>query len=124
MAEDRLMTESSAACSQSVLVVDDQQDFAVGLSRLLLSQFPGLTCNVRQSGDEALQELEHGDYDILITDLRMPGLSGQNLLTAALSLNPSLTVIMLTAFGSVETAVAALERSIFNLNLGGSQSSC
>ena len=114
MAEDRLMTESSAACSQSVLVVDDQQDFAVGLSRLLLSQFPDLACKVRQSGDEALRELERADYDILITDLRMPGLSGQHLLTAALSLNPSLTVIMLTAFGSVETAVAALKEGAYD----------
>jgi len=114
MLEDRLMTESSAACSQSVLVVDDQQDFAVGLCRLLLSHFPDLSCKVRLSGDEALQELERGDYDILITDLRMPGLSGQNLLTAALSLNPSLTVIMLTAYGSVETAVAALKEGAYD----------
>ena len=114
MFENCLMTESSATCCQSVLVVDDQQDFAVGLSRLLLSQFSGLTCKVRQSGNEALQELERGDYDILITDLRMPGLSGQNLLTAALSLNPSLTVIMLTAFGSVETAVAALKEGAYD----------
>jgi DNA-binding NtrC family response regulator len=58
--------------------------------------------------------LERCDYDILLTDLRMPGLSGQNLLTEAMSLNPSLTVIMLTAFGSVETAVAALKEGAYD----------
>jgi DNA-binding NtrC family response regulator len=108
------MTSPTSACCGSVLVVDDQRDFAAGLSRLLAGQFPDWTFAVRESGGEALEELERGDYDLLITDLRMPGLSGQNLLTAALSRNPALTVIMLTGFGSVETAVAALKEGAYD----------
>ncbi len=114
MIEDCLITESAAGRGQSVLIVDDQKDFAAGLRRLLLGNFPELNCKVRLSGGEALQDLERGDCDILITDLRMPGISGQHLLTAALSLNPSLTVIMLTAFGTVETAVAALKEGAYD----------
>ncbi|HWR02579.1 MAG TPA: sigma-54 dependent transcriptional regulator [Humidesulfovibrio sp.] len=108
------MTTTPATGSGAALVVDDQRDFAVGLSRLLAGQFPDWTFTVRESGAEALQELEHNDYSLLITDLRMPGISGQNLLTAALARNPALTVIMLTAFGSVETAVAALKEGAYD----------
>ncbi|MDO9631638.1 MAG: sigma-54 dependent transcriptional regulator, partial [Humidesulfovibrio sp.] len=108
------MTRPTDACCGSVLVVDDQRDFAVGLSRLLSGQFSGWTFEVRESGVEALQELERGDYSILLTDLRMPGISGQALLTEALAQDPSLTVIMITAFGSVETAVAALKEGAYD----------
>ncbi|PKN07556.1 MAG: sigma-54-dependent Fis family transcriptional regulator [Deltaproteobacteria bacterium HGW-Deltaproteobacteria-8] len=108
------MTRPTDACCGSVLVVDDQRDFAVGLSRLLSGQFPGWTFEVRESGAEALQELERGDYSILLTDLRMPGISGQALLTEALAQDPSLTVIMITAFGSVATAVAALKEGAYD----------
>jgi DNA-binding NtrC family response regulator len=99
---------------QAVLVVDDQRDFAVGLTRLILSQFPDLNCRFCCSAEEALQELERNDFDVLISDLRMPKISGQDLLTAALSMQPSLTVIMLTAYGTVETAVAALKEGAYD----------
>ncbi|OIN99455.1 MAG: DNA-binding response regulator [Desulfovibrionaceae bacterium CG1_02_65_16] len=108
------MTGQTAAPGGNVLLVDDQRDFAAGLSRLLAGQFPSWTFEVRTAADEALTELDRGEYDLLITDLRMPGLSGQHLLTAALAQNPSLTVIMLTAFGSVETAVAALKEGAYD----------
>ncbi|GAB6124682.1 sigma-54-dependent transcriptional regulator [Humidesulfovibrio idahonensis] len=108
------MNSQTPAPSGAALLVDDQRDFAVGLSRLLGGQFPGWTFAVRTSGDEALAELERGDYSLLITDLRMPGISGQSLLTAALARDPALTVIMLTAYGSVETAVAALKEGAYD----------
>lgn len=99
------MSPASTPCCGSVLVVDDERVFAVGLARLLSTQFPDWTFDVRCSGEEALSALVHGDYAVLVTDLRMPGLSGQTLMKEALAQDPSLTVIMLTAFGSVETAV-------------------
>lgn len=108
------MTLPPVACCRAVLVVDDQRDFAVGLSRLLCGQFPNWSCNVCESGAQALQELERCDYSLLISDLRMPDISGQTLLTRALATNPSLTVIMLTAFGSVDTAVAALKEGAYD----------
>jgi DNA-binding NtrC family response regulator len=108
------MNNVPPAPSGAALVVDDQRDFASGLSRLLSGQFPGWTFAVCGGGEEALAELERGDYSLLITDLRMPGLSGQHLLTAALARDPALTVIMLTAFGSVETAVAALKEGAYD----------
>jgi len=107
------MISQPLACGP-VLVVDDQEDFAAGLARLLKSQFPDWRVTVRHSGAEALQELENDDYALLITDLRMPGISGQSLLIAALARNPMLSVIMLTAFGSVETAVAALKEGAYD----------
>ncbi len=108
------MAEPTPACCGTVLVVDDQPDFAAGLARLLSGRFPGWAFEARLSGEEALQELGRGDYSLLITDLRMPGLSGQSLLTAALALNPSLTAIIITGFGTVESAVAALKDGAYD----------
>ncbi|MEG6505172.1 sigma-54-dependent transcriptional regulator [Nitratidesulfovibrio sp. 1201_IL3209] len=108
------MSPASTPCCGSVLVVDDERVFAVGLARLLSTQFPDWTFDVRCSGEEALSALVHGDYAVLVTDLRMPGLSGQTLMKEALAQDPSLTVIMLTAFGSVETAVAALKQGAYD----------
>ncbi len=109
-----LPAEYSDKAPQAVLIVDDQRDFAAGLTRLILSQFPQLNCRFCSSAEEALEELERTDFDVLITDLRMPKISGQDLLTAALSMQPSLTVIMLTAYGTVETAVAALKEGAYD----------
>lgn len=97
-----------------VMVVDDQVEFAVGLARLLSSQFPDWRITVRHSGAEALQELDNEDYSLLLSDLRMPGMSGQSLLTAALASNPLLSVVMLTGFGTVESAVAALKEGAYD----------
>jgi len=108
------MTAQVPASTGNALLVDDQRDFAAGLSRLLFGRFAGWNFAVRVSADEALAELDQGDYDLLLTDLRMPGTSGQMLLTAALAKNPALTVIMLTAYGSVETAVAALKEGAYD----------
>ncbi|MEW6261061.1 MAG: sigma-54 dependent transcriptional regulator [Thermodesulfobacteriota bacterium] len=107
-------SECCDKAQQNVLIVDDHQDFAVGLTRLILSHFPNLNCHFCSSAEDALQELERTDLDVLITDLRMPKISGQDLLTAALSLQPSLTVIILTAYGTVETAVAALKEGAYD----------
>lgn len=108
---------TAAAKAQAVgsaLVVDDEPDFAAGISRLLAARFPDWTFATRRSGGEALAELENGDHDLVITDLRMPGMSGMELLAAALARDPSLTVIVLTGYGSVETAVAALKEGAYD----------
>ena len=58
-AHDRSTPMTAPACCGAVLVVDDQRDFAVGLSRLLAGQFPHWSFEVRTSGAEALAELSH-----------------------------------------------------------------
>ncbi len=64
-------------------------------------------------GEEALATMQREDVDLLITDLRMPGMSGLDLLKQVKQFNPLVEVIMMTAFGSVESAVDAMQEGAF-----------
>jgi len=99
---------------ESILVVDDQPDFARGLARLIASRHPDLEVIMAPDGAGALRLLESQPFGIMFTDLRMPGMDGQELLERALRLDPSLTVVMLTAHGDVESAVAALKTGAYD----------
>ena len=99
---------------ESILVVDDQPDFAKGLARLINSRHSDLEVLLSHDGAQALRLLEEQRFDILFTDLRMPGMDGQELLERAMRLDPSLTVVMLTAHGDVESAVAAIKTGAYD----------
>ncbi|MDO9632397.1 MAG: response regulator [Humidesulfovibrio sp.] len=95
--------------TQRILLVDDEPDFVQGLARLIASGFPDAEISLAPDGPQALELLAAGGVDLMLTDLRMPGLDGQELLRQALELAPDLTVVLLTGHGSVEAAVAALK---------------
>jgi DNA-binding NtrC family response regulator len=97
-----------------ILVVDDQKDFAAGLVRLLKARFADLEVHEAHSGAEALAVLGSHELALMISDLRMPGMSGLELLQGALAREPQLSVIMLTAHGSIETAVEALKQGAYD----------
>ena len=97
-----------------VLIVDDQPDFAKGLTRLLAPKLPGAALSCVLSGEAALADLAGAPCDVLVTDLRMPGLSGLDLLGRALALDPKLGVVLLTAHGDIDTAVAALKAGAYD----------
>lgn len=92
----------------SILIVDDEKDFARGLSRLITGKFPDCFTQEAHTGEEALKKFSQTNFHILISDLRMPGMDGLTLLKKALEQNNSLSAIMLTAFGDIETAVEAI----------------
>jgi len=97
-----------------VLIVDDQPDFARGLVRLLTPKLPGARFAQAASGDAALASLAREGCAVLVTDLRMPGLSGLDLLDRALAVAPQLGVVLLTAYGDIDTAVAALKAGAYD----------
>jgi len=92
-----------------ILIVDDEKDFAVGLARLLGREYPDKRIVAALSGDEALDFLRNGGFGLMLTDLNMPGKDGVTLLREAKEEFPDLSVVMLTAYGTVETAVDALK---------------
>ena len=66
-----------------VVIVDDEGDFARGLARLIGGHFPGLEVLAVQSGKEALRVLSEKSVHLMITDLRMPEMTGMQLLKKA-----------------------------------------
>lgn len=97
-----------------ILVVDDERDFARGLARLLSRRFEAERVDVAFSGPEALERLHERPHAVLITDMRMPAMSGLELLNLALSGWPHLSIVLLTAYGSIETAVQALKHGAYD----------
>lgn len=92
-----------------ILLVDDEKDFAVGLARLLGREFPDERISAVHSGEDALVELDREYYGLMLTDLNMPGMDGVELLEKAKASHPDLSVVMLTAYGTVSTAVESLK---------------
>ena len=93
----------------AILVVDDDTDFLGGIIRNLKKEFTQVTIIGNSSGEEALSTLKTQEIGVLLTDLRMPGMSGHDLLVQGLGINPHLCVIMITGFATVDNAVKALK---------------
>ena len=89
-----------------ILVADDEPNMRKVL-RAMLEQ-DGLEVHEADDGDKALEVLQENHIDILITDLKMPKLDGMGLLRAVQEQYDRLPVIMITAHGTVDTAVEAL----------------
>ncbi len=89
------------------LVVDDEEDVRRGIERLVRST--GASTAGAESGEAALAALEREPADLVISDLRMPGISGTELLREVRSRRPHVQVVMITGFGTIETAVTCLQ---------------
>lgn len=98
----------------SILVVDDNQDFLKGIIRNLERHFSAFRIRGADSGEAALTILKSDNVGVMLSDLRMPGISGQDLLKEGIQINPGLCVIMITGHGTVETAVKALKKGAWD----------
>ncbi|TIH15901.1 sigma-54-dependent Fis family transcriptional regulator [Marinifilum sp. JC120] len=99
---------------QKILIVDDQEDFARGIKRLIEGAFPENTVLMAFNGEQALAMLKSQQVTLMVSDLQMPGMNGLELLKTALAQSDSLSVVMLTAHGTVETAVEALKAGAYD----------
>jgi two-component system response regulator GlrR len=99
--------ESNLASTNRILIVDDEPTLVFFLRRGLSEA--DLNCDVEGvgSGEEALAKLAFDKYSVLITDLKMPGINGLTLAAAARSLQPTIGIILMTAYGSREIEVEA-----------------
>jgi len=93
---------------QRILVVDDERDICRALEFLLSRE--GYKVATAYSGQDALKKIEAEEFDLVITDLKMEGLSGMEVLERAVVLRPNLIVVIMTAFGTVESAVEAMKK--------------
>ena len=86
----------------SILLVDDEERFRLNLKKMLGAH--GLTVTALGSGPEALEELARQPYDVILLDVRMPGMDGLATLAAIKKAHPDCEVIILTGHASVDAA--------------------
>ena len=96
----------------SILVVDDERSMRDFLKILLTKE--GYDVATAANGNAALDHLSTNTCDLIITDNRMPGMSGLELLAAVKDDQPDLPVIMITAFASPDDAVHAMKNGAFD----------
>jgi DNA-binding response OmpR family regulator len=90
-----------------LLVVDDEANLRAGLRDLL--SLMGYQVEEAASGYEALGLLESQHYDLMVLDIRMPGMDGVEVMHRARQMHPDLSIIVLTAHASLESAIAAVK---------------
>jgi DNA-binding NtrC family response regulator len=95
-----------------ILVVDDEERMAAVVAAALARG--GLECETCASGEAALAALDARGADAVVTDWKMPGMDGMELLRRLHAKRPGLPVVMLTAFGNVPAAVAAMREGAFD----------
>ena len=97
---------------ETILIVDDEKNYTLILSAVLEDAgFETLTAN---SGSEALEILPQSDIDLVLTDMKMPAMDGIDLLQRIKQQDADLPVMMMTAHGTVEKAVEAMQKGAYN----------
>ncbi len=96
----------------TVLVVDDEGDVCRGIAEFLESQ--DFNVEIAAGGAEAVSRLEKARFDLVVSDIRMPGVDGIQLLRRIKKAWPTTEVILMTAYGSKETAIEALRLGAYD----------
>jgi len=96
----------------TILVVDDEQANLDSLDRIFARE--GYRILLARSGEEAVESLRAQAVDVVLTDLMMPSMSGQELLRAVRAVAPDAEVVLMTAYGTVEAAVAAMKDGAYD----------
>ena len=89
-----------------ILIVDDEEIARITLGDIL--RLEGYSVRAVGSGDDAVTVLQQESFDVMVLDLRMPGMGGLDVLRVVVDHLPDLQVIVLTAHGSMDTAIQAL----------------
>jgi len=93
--------------TRKALVIDDEQIVLDSVSKILKDE--NFEVEVTLSGRQGLEQAIQKDYDIVLTDLRMPDIGGMRVLRDAKRAKPALPVVMITGYGSVKSAVQAMK---------------
>jgi DNA-binding NtrC family response regulator len=96
----------------NILIADDEKNIREGLGKAL--ELEDYRVYLAADGDEAMTLIENKEIDLVIADLKMPGLSGEDLLKKVVSAYPTVPVIILTGHGTIESAVKAMRDGAYD----------
>ena len=96
----------------NILVVEDEQDMLLGLHKFLSKQ--GYSVQTAENGSIGAEKLKKSSFDIVITDLKMPGIDGIELLRRIKESHSDTIVVMITGYGTVESAVEAMKLGAYD----------
>ena len=95
-----------------VLLTDDEELYAESLAKVLRRR--GMEIRTARDGFEALSLISAEEYDVIVLDMRMPGMDGLELQRKIKEIHPNATIIIMTAYASVETAVEAMKQGAYD----------
>ena len=95
-----------------ILIADDEKGIRDSLQMILNEE--GYTTRTASNGIEALELMEEDDFNLVISDIKMPGINGMELLEKCSKTFPDTYFIIMTAYASVETAIAALRNGAYD----------
>ena len=96
----------------TLLIIDDEKNIREGLAANF--EMDGYKVKLAENGKQGLEFLAKGDIDLVITDLRMPGISGEEVLRKVTTETPGVPVIVLTGHGSIDSAVDAMRNGAYD----------
>ncbi len=97
---------------ETILIVDDEKNYLVVLEALLAPE--GFEIITSESAPDALGHVRNSDIDLVIADMKMPRMNGMELLEECKRIKPELPVIIMTAYGTIETAVEAMKKHAYD----------
>ena len=112
LALDSVSPMPQAEVPARILVVDDEDTIRLVLAKYLRTR--GFDVATAESGDAALEALAGSHFDLMLCDVRMPGLSGVEILPAVLESNPDLGIVMLSAVNDAPTATEAMSQGVLD----------
>lgn len=98
----------------NLLIIDDEKDLLDGLKRILPYELENTAIEVSSSPINALELVRRDSYDLILMDVRMPEMDGLELLQRVKKTDPGITIIMMTAYGNIETAVQSIKMGAYD----------
>lgn len=97
---------------ERILIVDDEENVLVLFKRVLAKE--GYQVECASSAYEALNRLENNSFNLVLTDLKMDGMDGMDLVRKSKAVNPAVPFIMITAYGTIQAAMTAAQEGVEN----------